>query len=72
MNDAPSIRACFDGQWSDGVKQIVVGSNDKLVPISANMTRIFQALDLIVNRGSKAFLRSHVQDWYSNDSWRRE
>lgn len=61
------IADVFKGQWTDGVKQIVEESNGKMVPIPANMTHIFQPLDLTVNRSSKAFLRSHAQDWYSNE-----
>ena len=53
------------GQWIR-VKQIIEKSNGKMVLIPANMTHIFQPLDLTVNGSSKAFLHSHAQDWYSN------
>ena len=37
------------------------------MPVQANMTHIFQPLDLTVNRCSKAFLHKNAQDWYSNE-----
>ena len=57
----------FKGQWTDAVKKIVDENNGKMVPIPANMTHIFQPLDLTVNRSSKAFLRDQAQNWYSNE-----
>lgn len=61
------IADVFKGQWTDGVKKIIEESNGKVVPVPANMTHIFQPLDLTVNRASKAFLRKLSQDWYSNE-----
>ena len=55
------ISDVFKGQWTDRVKKIVEESNGKMVPIAANMTHIFQRLDLTVNRSCKSFLRSHAQ-----------
>ena len=47
--------------------RIIEESNGKVVAVPANMTHIFQPLDLTVNRASKAFLRKLSQDWYSNE-----
>ena len=38
-----------------------------MTPGPANMTNVFQPLDLTVNRSCKSFLRNHSQDWYSNE-----
>ena len=48
-------------------KKVIKESNGKVIPVPANMTHIFQPLDLTVNRASKAFLRKSSQDWYSNE-----
>ena len=38
-----------------------------LVRISANMTHIFQPLDLTVNRPAKSFFKRKFTEWYSNE-----
>ena len=43
------------GQWTDAVKSIIEGNNGKMTPVSANMTNVFQPLDLTVNRNCKTF-----------------
>ena len=61
------IADVFRGQWADAVKSIIEENNGKMTPVTANMTNVFQPLDLTVNRSWQSFLRNHSQDWYSNE-----
>ena len=36
-----------------------------MVPVTNNMTHIYQPLDLTVNRSCKAFLRKESQNWFA-------
>jgi len=65
------ISNVFKGQWTDDVKKIIEESNGKVVAVPANMTHIFQPLDLTVNRASKAFLRKLSQMKFAN-KWSKE
>ena len=37
----------------------------KYVHVPANMTNLFQPLDLMVNRSAKAFMKRKLTEWYS-------
>ena len=44
-------------QWMDQMKDLLLSSNGRRVPVPNNLTIVFQLLDLTVNRTCKAYLR---------------
>ena len=54
---ALSIIDVFSGQMTDPVIEKLKESNIKLTMVPANMTNLFQPLDLTVNGSAKAFLK---------------
>ena len=61
----------FRGQMTNPVTQALKENNIILVKIPPNMTRIYQPLDLTVNRSAKAFFKRRFTKWYSNEIHRQ-
>ncbi len=55
----------FRGQMTEKVKDKLAAIHAVLVPVPANMTHIFQPLDLTVNGSAKKFLRSCFTEYYA-------
>jgi len=55
----------FRGQMTEPVLNVLKESNICLVKVPANMTDIYQPLDLTVNRSAKAFFKKKFTHWYS-------
>ena len=56
----------FSGQMTDPVMQKLKENFIKVVKVPANMTNLFQPLDLTVNRSAKAFMKRKFTEWYSS------
>ena len=63
---ALSIIDVFSGQMTDPVIEKLKESNIKLTMVPANMTNLFQPLDLTVNGSAKAFLKKKFTEQYSS------
>ena len=61
----PLITDVFSGQMTKPVIDKMAENYIKLVKVPANMTRIFQPLDLIVNRSAKVFMKKRFTEWHS-------
>ena len=57
----------FSGQMTDPVKEKLRQNNILLVRVPANMTNLFQPLDLTVNGSFKAFMKQKFTEWYSKE-----
>ena len=57
----------FRGQKTQSVLDLLKENNILLVRVPANMTHIFQPLDLTVNRSTKSFFKCKLIEWYSNE-----
>ena len=55
----------FSGQMTTPVTDKPKENHIKYVPVPANMTNLFQPLDLIVNKSVKAFMKRNFTEWYS-------
>ena len=55
----------FQGQMTEDVLTVLKESNILLVRIPANMTNIFQPLDLTLNGSFKNFMRKKFSELYS-------
>ena len=55
----------FSGQVTKPVIDKMTENNIKLVKVPANMTRLFQPLDLTVNGAAKAYMKKRFTEWYS-------
>ena len=55
----------FKGQMTDKVMEKLHSLNCEFVPVPANMTHIFQPLDLTVNGSSKNFMKKQFITYYS-------
>lgn len=55
----------FKGQMTDAVMEKLHSSNCEFVAVPANMTHIFQPLDLTVNGSSKNFMKKQFITYYS-------
>ena len=58
----PLITDVFSGQMTKPVIDKMAENYIKLVKVPANMTRIFQPLDLIVNRSAKVFMKKRFTE----------
>ena len=56
----------FRGQMTEPVLNILKKYNICLIKVPANMTDIFQLLDLTVNRSAKSFFKRKFTQWYSS------
>ena len=61
------IMDVFSGQMTDPVKEKLRQNNILLVRVPANMTNLFQPLDLTVNGSFKAFMKQKFTEWYSKE-----
>ena len=57
----------FKGQMTDAVKENLHSLHLELVPVPANMTHLFQPLDLTVNGAAKSFMRKQFCTYYSSE-----
>lgn len=55
----------FRGQMTDDVLNLLKENSILLVRVPANMTHLYQPLDLTVNGHFKTFMRSKFSQWYS-------
>ena len=55
----------FSGQMTEQVKEKLKESHILFVRVPANMTNLFQPLDLTVNRSFKAMMKRKFTEWYS-------
>ena len=56
----------FRGQMTEPVLNFIKEYKICLVKVPANMTDIFQSLDLTVNRSAKSFFKRKFTQWYSS------
>ena len=56
----------FRGQMTQPVLDMLKENSIFLVRVPANMTHLYQPLDLTVNRSAKAFFKRKFTEWYSN------
>lgn len=59
------IMDVFRGQMTEDVLNTLKENNILLVRVPANMTHLFQPLDLTVNGNFKSFMRKRFSEWYS-------
>ena len=57
----------FRGQMTEPVLKKLRENNIFLVQVPANMTNLFQPLDLTVNGAAKALLKRKYTEWYSGE-----
>ena len=57
----------FKGQMAESVKQKMMENHILFVRVPANMTNIFQPLDLTVNGSFKSLMKSKLTEWYSKE-----
>ena len=62
---ALSIIDVFSAQMTKSVIDKMAENYIIFVKVPANMTRIFQPLDLTVNGSTKAFMKKRFTEWYS-------
>ena len=55
----------FSGQMASPVTDKLAENHIKYLKVSANMTNLFQLLDLTINRSVKAFMKKKFTGWYS-------
>ena len=55
----------FKGQMTQKIKDRLESLNLELVPVPANMTHLFQPLDLTVNGCAKKFMRNRFTEYYA-------
>ena len=55
----------FSGQMITPVTMKLKENHIKYARVSANMTNLFQPLDLTLNRSAKAFMNRKFSEWYS-------
>ena len=55
----------FSSQTTKPVIDKMTENNIKLVKVPANMTHIFQPLDLMVNGAAKAYMKKRFPEWYN-------
>ena len=56
----------FKGQMTEAVKNNLASLNIELVPVPANLTHLFQPLDLTVNGAAKKFIKKEFITYYSS------
>ena len=56
----------FKGQMTEAVKNNLASLNIELVPVPANLTHLFQPLDLTVNGAAKKFIKKEFITCYSS------
>ena len=61
------ITDVFRRQMTQPVWDLLKENDILLVRVPANMTHIFQPLDLTVNRSAKSFFKRKFTEWYSNE-----
>ena len=59
------IMDVFWGQMTEDILTVIKGNNILIVRVPANMTHIFQPLDLTVNQTFKIIMRKTFTKWYS-------
>ena len=59
------ILDAFSGQMTTPVTDKLAENHIKYVKVPANMTNLFQPLDLTINRSTKAFMKKKLTEWYS-------
>lgn len=57
----------FSGQMTEEVKEKLKENQILFVRVPANMTNLFQPLDLTVNRSFKAMMKRKFTEWYSKE-----
>ena len=62
----------FLGQTTDPFIEKLKENNIKLTRVPANMTNLFQPLDLTVNGTTKAFLKKKLTECYSSKKEKKE
>lgn len=72
INASPDQKALiifdvFKGQWNDQIKRLYDENNCMIVPVPANLTNIYQPLDISINQMAKSELRKMYRDWYSDE-----
>ena len=55
----------FSGQMTIPVMEKLAENHMKYVKVPANLTNLFQPLDLTINRSAKAFMKKKFTEWYS-------
>ena len=55
----------FSGQVTKPVIDKMTENNINIVKVTANMTRLFQTLDLTANGAAKAYMKKRFTEWYS-------
>ena len=55
----------FSGQMTEPVKEMLRENFIHFARVPANMTNLFQPLDLTVNRSFKAFMKKKFTEWFS-------
>ena len=59
------IMDVFTGQMTSGVKGVFKESHILVTNVPANMTRVYQPLDLTVNENAKRLVAKKFNSWYS-------
>ena len=59
-----SLLTCFEAKMTEPVLNVLKKYNICLVKVQANMTDIFQPLDLTINRSTKSFFKRKFTQWY--------
>jgi hypothetical protein len=57
----------FRGHLTQNTKTVLQACNTDLVVIPGGMTSILQALDVVVNKPFKDYLREQYEDWLINN-----
>lgn len=60
------IMDVFTGQMTSSVHEVLDKNNICVVNVPANMTHLYQPLDLTVNGYAKKFLKNKFNNWYAN------
>ena len=60
------IMDVFTGQMTDPIMKKLQENNISNVRVPANMTNLFQPLDLTVNGSAKAFMKRKFTEWYGS------
>ena len=55
----------FSGQMTTSVMGKLAENHVKYVKVPANITDIFQLLDLTINRSAKFYMKKKCMEWYS-------
>ena len=61
----------FSGQMVTPAMAKLAENHMKYVKVPANMTNLFQLLDLTINRSAKAFMKKNFAKWYSLEAMKQ-